>query len=155
MDLFNTLVEELRSDPLDRGYEEMTNLQVVASLNTANRNVYKKLTSLQLLSWAAENGRLDKLVVGSTNQSLTSRLRSICRAAVLLIERFDAGLDLTSQEHSSLLTEVVLTGVLSNDDATSLATLATEIVSRGIELGLREVGMGDVVNARKVINGNG
>jgi len=155
MDRFNTLIEELRSDPLDRGYVEMTNLQVVTSLNTANRNVYKKLTSLQLLSWAAENGRLDKLVVGSTNQSLTARLRSICRAAVLLIERFDAGLDLSSQEHSSLLTEVVNAGVLSLEDATSLAALATETVSRGVELGLREVGMGDVVNARKVIDANG
>lgn len=126
---------EVKNDPLGRGYAQMTNEELFASVNTKNRSRTQIVNSRKLLEWAAAEGRYSKLDKAARNDALPDLVRSVSMAACKLIDRGDTELDLSSAMHMGLLEALVQSGVLSNNDKDSLVALSTEAISRAAELG--------------------
>lgn len=141
------LKNEIENDPLERGYSNMTNNEIVFSLNAKNRTFYKPLSSKALLAWSAVNGRLRKIknAIDSPNEQLSS----IAEAAYLMIVRDNTELDLNLVDRMTLLNTLVGAGVLTVEDKQDILDVANIVGSRAEELGIGSVFIShvDYVNA--------
>lgn len=139
----NALINEIKTDPLGRGYNTMTNQQLFNSLNTKNRTKLLPLSSKQLLAWAAQEGRYSKILNGTTislsNTTQTNACRSICWAAIKMIERDGTELDLNLSDRVALVDALVSFTILSNADRTALYNLASINVSRLEEINCQDI----------------
>lgn len=135
----NALITEIKTDPLTRGYANMTNQQLFDSLNSVTRTKLVPIKSDKLLAWAAQNGRYAKILSGTTinlsNQEQTNVCRSICWAAIKMIERDGTELDLNLQDRAALVDALVSFTILSSSDRTNLYNLASVSISRLEEIG--------------------
>lgn len=125
---------EVKNDPLNRGYAQMTDAQMFASVSEKNRSRTVTVGSRPLLEWAAAEGRYAKLERASKDDQLSDLVRSVAMAACKLIDRGDTELDLNSSMHVNLLDALVQSGVLSASDKQSLVDLSTKAISRAEEL---------------------
>ena len=103
--------------------------------------------SAELLAWSASNARLQNIKNASENGS-TDDLKALAQAAYLIVTRDGTTLDLNLADRVAMLDSLVAAGVLTNDDRTSLETLATVSISRAEELAIGQVRAGDVIQAR-------
>lgn len=141
---------EIKNDPLNRGYAQMTNAQILTSLNTANRPVstYKIISSAELLAWAGSNQRKKKLREAITT-GVNDDIKNIAEIAVDMLGRDSTELDLNKQDRVAMMNALVAGGVLSQADTDALYVLATQPnISRLKELKLGEFHEGDVAWAR-------
>lgn len=127
-------IQEVKTDPLSRGYAGMDDAALWASLQTLNRSKLRILNSRQLLEWSALNGRYMKLENAAANVALGDEMRSVVKAAIKLLDRSDTELDLSLATHANMMGALVLAGVFSSDDQISLEELATVAISRAEEI---------------------
>jgi hypothetical protein len=139
----SALINEIKTDPLNRGYANMTNQQLFDSLHVINRPKILPLSSNQLLAWAAQNGRYSKILSGTTvtlaNSTLTNSCRSICWAALKIVERDNAELDLNLPDRASLVAALVTFNILTQSDIDNLYSSATMQISRLEELNCQSI----------------
>lgn len=136
------LIQEIKTDPLNRGYATMDDAALWESFSTKDRPKFRILNSRQLLEWSAENGRYMKLENAAANVALGDELRSVVKAAIKLLDRPDTELDLSLPSHVNLMGALVLAGVFSSDDQASLQQLATLNISRAEEIGCEDLTYG-------------
>lgn len=107
---------------------------------------YRPLSSRELLAWAAD-GRIAKFdaVLGSRQHPCYS----LCRAAMILIERETTELDLSNTQHANMMGALQLAGVLSAQDVASLYSMAEVPQHRYNSLGIREPHDGDIQECRR------
>lgn len=141
------LRSEIDGDPLGRGYSEMDDAAVAVDINTDYRTKKEPISSAELLAWSASNARLQNIKNASENGS-TDDLKALAQAAYLIVTRDGTTLDLNLADRVAMLDSLVAAGVLTNDDRTSLETLATVSISRAEELAIGQVRAGDVIQAR-------
>lgn len=96
-------------------------------LNEPAITVYRRITSNQLLRWAAVNGIMQKIQNEATNG--TNGKRSIAQAALYMLQGTLADLKLDS-EVLGMLDHLVNGGVLSAGDRADMMARAAEQISR-------------------------
>ncbi len=126
------LKAELDTDPLTRGYAGMTDEQVVTDLNTENRTRIKdSLTGAEIYS----------VTDGTEFAALTDAAKAQW-LALCAIESIDPN----NGTPAAALTTDLFGGGSTTQGA--LVALREETVSRAVEIGLGNVIIGDVQNAR-------
>lgn len=157
MDFYSTLVAELQSDPLARGYPGTSDAQRLASLTSPDRTRSRRVGSLELLVWGGLGGRLAKVRRAANAldpyQSIGIPGQSAAIAADAMMSRPDSGFDRSSAAQVAIVDALVASGVLSAEDKASLLALAVEPCSRADELGLSGLDAGHLVSARQLMGG--
>jgi hypothetical protein len=144
------LGQEIKNDPLNRGYSGMSNTQILESLRTPDRpaGTYNVLSSAELLAWAGSNQRKRKLRAAS-NDHASDDIKNIAEIAVDMLNRDATELDLNKADRVAMMNALVAGGVLAAEDTAALYALAAKPnVSRLQELGLGHFLEGDVEWAR-------
>lgn len=146
----NTLRHELIKDPASIGYGILSDAVAAAAINstTNGRTRLEAISSSELLAWAAAEGRLDRISDAAANHSMAA-IRSVAKAAELLIARDGTTLDLSLKTREAMVDALVDAGVLTSDEKKSLVAHATKPISRAEELGLGYVAARHVTRARK------
>jgi hypothetical protein len=151
-----TLRDELTTDPLGRGYANMTSAQIEVSLRTKNRTRLMPIRSTELVAWAAaaSSGELPRIVklenCVAAGFSATNPLYSVARIAVsYLLARDGTALDLNLPDRVQMVDGLIAGGVLSAADKAALVTLATESINRIEELSLGDPHLGDIQVSRQ------
>lgn len=151
MDL-TTLQAELASDPESMGYARALHAAddaaVAHLLNRRDRpGGVAVLSTGQLLEWAAGNARFERIEAAAANTADHSGVRSIAKAALLLLARPDAHLDLARAEHADLLNALATANVITLADKQALVGQATvpqsraeELLGRGVTITASDVG---------------
>ncbi len=146
---------ELDDDPLGRGYSSMSDDQIIASINEPNRPApLRPIPSAELLGWssagantagaASDKARNQRLADAAASAS--PAVAGVADAALVLLSR-DGDLDVT--KYAGAIALLVSGSVLVQAEADELTALATPPeISRAAELGLPNVGIGLVQNAR-------
>ncbi len=153
----NKLQDELKSDPLGRGYATMTDEQVASDLNTVYRTRIVPIASTELLAWSGGGAddatgtasRYERIEDAATNHA-SPTVRGVAKAALRLIERDNTLLDLNLPDRQAMLDALVSGGVITTAEKDDLYAIATESVSRAAELGLGRVMVRDVAHVRSV-----
>ena len=133
---WDVLRNEVLNDPLARGYATMTPQQVAASLNTKNRQVVRSTmanarTVMAKLGPDAGAAVLDKLQAAASQSSSVKWAMSFVTSP--------EGIDLGNPATRAQLDALAAAGVITQQEATSLKSIAEYTVSRAEELGLSEV----------------
>ena len=144
---YATLKVELAADPLGRGYVDMSDDEVVASLGVADQSRTKAIPSTELLAWAGAENRFKRIEDAAQNTDL-EEAQSVAKAAELLIRRDTTSLDLSLPDRALMVGSLVAVGVLTQADSDALYALGTETIDRATELGLGQVLPGHVQKAR-------
>ena len=101
----------------------------------------RPIQSTELLAWSGEENRFKKIEDVTLNRD--HPLYSVCRAAILMIERESTVLDLNLQSRVLML-EALRGNVLTDNDVNTLYAMATIVHPRYVELGLFEPHYGDI-----------
>lgn len=147
----NGFQAEVKFDPLGRGYSGMNDQQLWDSLQALDRSKTVPLGSRTLLEWAAYNSRYQKLENAANDANTGDAVRSICKAALKILDRADTELDLRYPEHMTLLDGLVASGVLSSEDKDSLVAASTVMVSRAEEINCKDMDFNYMVYLRGLI----
>ncbi len=144
---FQKLRNELINDPLGRGYASMSDVQAADNLNTKNRQILENLPAKELLLWAADQGRFQKIRADDEKTQNSNALRSAAGAMVVVIRAYQ-DVDPRDSRWNTLLDFLVTSGTLTQGDKDALVIAATITRSRAEELGLGYITPGDVQAAR-------
>ena len=123
---------ELDADPLNRGYAGMNNSQIANSLNTANRTLWKTITSADVF----------EAIDIAEYAALTDPQKDVVRLVLGLGGRIDTA------PGSKLRTAILGTFGNPSNTLTALVAQAARTVSRAEELGIPVVGEGTVAQAK-------
>jgi hypothetical protein len=133
------LADEIRLDPVGRGYASMSNAEILASLRAKDRTFKSPITSTELLAWGSAEGRLARIkrvaeMANPGGNPAVDALQAAGIGAWLMVHRDAPSLDLNLQDRNDLLDGLIAGGVLTADDKTALEALATTNGSRAEEL---------------------
>ena len=152
----SVLSDELANDPKKLGYQEFIdsgdNGKIVSLLNEKRYEERGKsvISSSELLIWAGQNSRLEKLKDALDNKDIPSSLRSVVDAALRMIQRDNTNLDLGRPEILGMIDVLTKNDILYMEDRQELLKMSVGMVSRSEQLGLGRVTLNDV---RKVTKG--
>lgn len=139
-----TLAELIASEPANAARKDA---EVLAWLQASIQTLVP-LDSRKLLRWGGAGGRLAKLEDAASNAELPVEVRSVARAAVLVVSREDTQLELADPNHEALVDALVLAGVLTADDKAELMAMASQTIVRAALAGEPEPSLQQVANAR-------
>lgn len=144
------LIAEIRDDPLGRVYSGMTDAQVAASLNTADRQVQGPVPINQVLRWSAGVDGIHTLRQAS--ETGPPAKRQLADAALQLVNHPHVReLDVTDPELSAMLDGLVVAGIFDQPSVDALVARGVQTLSRAAELGLGHVKNGHVQRARAAL----
>lgn len=143
------LKSELDDDSLARGYAAMSDAEAAADLNSAYRTRLAPISSAELLAWAAANGRFAAIEEAAESHA-DQGVKSIARAASVMIRRDGTQLDLSLPDRMAMLDALAAANVLTGNDKDDLVDKASVPASRAEELGLGTVTPSDTANARRL-----
>lgn len=130
--MIDELRAELTDDPLGRGYTGMTDEQAATSLNSADRTRFRQSIP-------------NREIFAGLDLTEFKALSPEERAAFSLVMQMDA-IDATDPNTRSVLGAIFPAG---SNTRTKMMTVAQETISRGVELGLGTVRVGQVEEARR------
>jgi len=143
---WDVLRNEILNDPLARGYSSMTDEQVASSLNTKDRTIVEPtlVTAKELMA------RMDPAVAASILQKLedASATNSVIKWILSFLTGGSDGIDIGHANTRAQIDALVVDGVITSSEASSLKALAERAVSRAEELGLPEIKPWMVAHAR-------
>jgi len=146
---YTVLRGEISTDPLGRNYVAMSDVEVVSSLNTADRAIRQLVPLWQVKKTAIEEGCWLAIQAAVADESKSEQVRGAAAIAVDYIndQRFqNLDMDLTSTQQ--MLGALVVGGVITAAQSATLDALADGVISRAEEIGLAGVRVGDVQRAR-------
>jgi hypothetical protein len=141
------LKTELVTDPESMGYAALSDADAAGAINLANRDYTIPLNSRTSLSWAMRTGRLADIETATT--AGTPAIQSIALGVKHLLGRSDTEIDMSDSDHVAMIDGLVAGGVLDAANKAELVTMATSQRSRADELGLGQVRVGHVQEARR------
>lgn len=141
------LKSELTADPVSMGYAALSDADAAAAINLADLAYTVPLNSRTSLSWAMRTGRLWDIEKATTTG--TPAIQSIALGVKHLLGRSDTEIDMGNSDHVAMIDGLVAAGVLDAADKAELVTMATSQRSRADELGLGQVRVGHVQEARR------
>lgn len=150
---YSILVAEIDGDPLGRGYAEMTDAQVVASLAVEDRTLADATlyTAREILR---RYGLAETVAIMSALDAAAGANRAI-QLVVVMLEDFggDGGLDFADAQTVAGIDALVATEVLTGDQGDELKALGQRTVIRATELGIDVPTVHQVTRARQMIGG--
>lgn len=142
------LRDEIKNDPLNRGYADMTPDRVVSSLTTRNRR--GNVETREVIQYLLITGKWAALVDAASNEVDRDR-RLVAVDTVETLRSFstiDLGDPTIYTAVSTRLDDLVTHGFLSSVERTAILMLGEQKLSRAEELGLKHVVQSDVLAAR-------
>jgi len=143
------LADELRNDPLSRGYSSMTDQEAADDLNTAYRTQYRDVPVGELVGVVELRGIYEKLEAASSSEA-AKLLRLASNQSP--ITSLGYGDPTQRQQIDNLLDKLVDDGVIDSADRDELQALGTAPATRARELHLlglsREISAAHVSKAR-------
>ncbi len=153
--MYEKLVPEIRDDPENVGYANMTDAEVAASLNAETKSKLRPLSSAELLAWSGQAGRLGKIEAAQTCNDTPPTVRTIAKVTYLMIQRSDTRLDLNLPDRNAMFDALVQADVLTANEKAELVAMATVSISRAEEVGLPHVDVGNVLSAMEMLKKKG
>lgn len=145
---YPALVAELTADPLGRGYGDMTDDEVAASLNAADRT----LVVTTFATWRKLLADLGPTATPTIKGKIEAAAESNAAVAMtldMLAEYGEGGgLDLGHANTRAVIDQLATVEVLTADEAAAIKGVAEETISRAAELGLPTIKPGYVAKAR-------
>jgi hypothetical protein len=129
-------------------HPDWTDQQLADGLNAKTVACIVPLTSSQLLDWLGANGAYTKLETAADNVALGDAVRSVCKVALLMLQRPDTTVDFNRPDHQAMAAVLVAAGVATQDQVSQLQALAAGTQSRADQLGLPYIYPGYVTSAR-------
>lgn len=122
-------------------------------INALNRSRINPVGSAELLAWSGQSSvgdrpRIIKIDEGKSNAN--ENCVALCITADEMIKRDNTTLDLNLPDRVQMFDALVAFGVLSESDKSSVYEIATEAISRAVELSLGVVRAGTVEQARNL-----
>lgn len=152
---YPTLIAEIKTDPLNRGYASMTADAILSSLRAASsvRVVESRLTELGIIK-AVTEATGDPAQGETFMQALEAigESQSLVKRMLKWLQPGDPGLDMGDPHVRSTLDALVAAG-LSAPAVTAIKAVAEVPCSRAEELGISDVGRGHIVSALQLIAG--
>jgi hypothetical protein len=142
------LKTEISTDPLGRNYAGMTDAQVAASLNTADRTIKRPVPLRDLIVYLLKKGKWSGIEDEASSNTLG--VKAECKAFMVIMNNPNfSDLDLTDATVQTMLLAIKTAGLLDSVDQTAILAMADQSVSRRVELGFaNEIRMSDVTKAR-------
>ena len=141
------LKSELTVDPESMGYAALSDADASAAINLEDRDYTIPLNSRTSLSWAMRTGRLADIETATTTG--TPAIQAIALGVRHLLSRADTEIDMSDPDHVAMIDGLVAGGVLDAANKAELVTMSTRQRSRADELGLGQVRVGNVQEARR------
>jgi hypothetical protein len=129
-----SLKNEITADAQHLGYAGKSDAQVAQLLNARTIAATAPLGSSVVLKWAAAQGLLSKLQTTAADATATDALRSVCLAALALVQRADVQLDVADTQIEAMVSALKTAGIVSDAAQASLTALAAGQISRGEQL---------------------
>jgi hypothetical protein len=144
------LIEEL-SKPQ---YQSMSNQQAADAVNALLVSKRELVPTWLVKQHGIENGYYAKIKIASCDSTIPVDVRGLCISVLAWIDD-QAGkiqsLDMDFSSTHSMIAGLIACGILSEAQATSLDQLADRDVRWVDDQGIGEVGIGLVINARKMM----
>jgi len=157
MSFYDSLITELTTDPLSRGYAQMSDEQVAASLSEANRHVpTQRFISMRAIANVLNDEEYAK--VKAAIQMLAQQSPRVADMLEFLNMPCDdsgttGGLDFGNEAVRAMIQHLVqVDSTISPETIDKLLSLGERIASRADELGLGEVNKYHVASARQLMN---
>ena len=156
-DFYQTLITELQTDPLNRGYSQMTDEQVAAALNEKNRRVPTE----RFISMRAIAAVLDDIEYAKVKAAIQTLAQQSPRVADMLEflnmpcddSGTTGGLDFGNDGVRMMIQSLTaVDNTITQETISKLLALGEKVVSRAEELGLGEVNQYHVASARQLMN---
>lgn len=151
-----TLVAELKTDPLTRGYASMSDDAAADDLNSAyrSRNIDVPLTAF--VGYVELHSVYEKIDAANNDANTPAQLKALCAKAIRLrlqngIQVFEFSDPVKRATLVGMLNALVAGNVIAQADADGIVALSVEPVSRADELGIGAVEPYMVYQARKMI----
>ena len=138
---YSALKAEIQNDPLNAGYSQMSEIQIMDSLNSLTRAKRVLVPLWQIKRHAIENGYWVALRAAAVDTNSPIYTVAVLTVDYISDERFDnLDMDLTSTQ--TLLGGLVAGGILTQAQADELDAMGDTFESRATELGLPTVNLG-------------
>jgi hypothetical protein len=150
---YQTLITELQTDPLSRGYSGMTDGEVADDINSRYRSRRRDTTPGVYSEWLTATGIRFKMEDAADDPNTPKPVKQ--RIGVAFGIEWNPHLTSVGwQLGDGLAAYLLAAGVVTADEATSFTTITSEPVSRATELGIGVVGDGHVKSARELMGVN-
>ena len=150
---FVALKAELDNDPLTRGYSGMTDEQAAIDLNTEYRTVNYPVELDGLNLAIRESGKWTEFKEKSALQTVAGTYDNQSMSEFMDLFPSLTGnnlIDLQGLYMNGLLDDCVTEGSMGSGARIGIGNFGEQIVSRGVELILGEIRVGDVEEARRI-----
>ena len=157
MSFYDSLITELTTDPLSRGYAQMSDEQVVASLVEANRHV----PTQRFVSMRAIANVLDDIEYAKVKAAIQMLAQQSPRVADMLAflnmpcddSGTTGGLDFGNESVRMMIQSLpAVDSTITQATLDKLLALGEKVVSRAEELGLGEVNKYHIASARQLMS---
>lgn len=128
-------------------YDGLSHQSTIDKLNLKNITVVGEISKRDLLKWATKKNLLIKFEYNKTNHS-DETVRNICAAILTMLSSDQYKTNLSDQEIVGMIDYLVLKSILTSTHKTELTTLATRSISRAEQLGVANVTISDIIQAR-------
>jgi len=126
------LADEINTDPLSRGYSNMSPQEVAQDLQTEYRTRQTEVASDTLLAIAAKENAITLLEADAADDSSSTQDKS--KAALRMVGRSQTGINLASTTDEDLV-DALMAGPLSGTSVKSkIAAVGQESITRAQEL---------------------
>lgn len=152
--MYETLVPELRDDPAAIGYAGMDDAQRLAALHAENQPVRQLVPLWQIKKRLIETGAWLELQKAAVDHQ-SEQVKAAASLTLLYVDdaRFE-NLDLDLASTQQLLGALVQAMIVTTDMSAEIDAMANATTSRAAILGLQSVQLGNMVSARKTMEGN-
>jgi hypothetical protein len=152
--MYETLIDELSNDPAGIGYAAMSDEQRLTALHAENQPVRQLVPLWKIKKRLIETGawlELQKAAAGHESE----QVKAAARLTLLYVDdaRFE-NLDFDLPSTQQLLGALVQAMIVTTDMSAEIDAMANATTSRAAILGLQSVQLGNMISARKMMEGN-
>lgn len=147
IDLRNEIINDSQNRGYKNGSEWKSNSVITHLLNEPYVNGYMPISGKDLIIWASQGGRYQKIVNGSTSGQ-NNAVRSRCLALLEFMRHPEMMFDFRDSSYNNIVDGLVSSNIITNADRASLRSAATRSVGRAYELWQQDVTLRDVRGAR-------
>lgn len=147
---YQALANELARDD----YKALSDQEAADLLNAATIPVVRNVPTMEIATWAAENGVMAGLYMIDLSSDAPIALRSVVRTLLTVLERLDSWRILGDDGQptaaaQAMMSALMQAGVMTEEQAAELTTMAITTVSRAQQLGIGEVLPGHIQMVRE------
>ena len=134
-------------------YKDLSDQAVADALNAATITAVRNVPTVEIATWAAENGVMAGLFALERSPETPTPLYGVIKTLLTILERLTEWRILTDGGEptgaaAAMMAGLIQAGVMTDEQAGELMAMAMEQTSRAVQLGLQTVLASDVQRAR-------